>query len=531
MKRIIHFSLGFFSVWLLLFCFPDISEAYNLRIENVSLTSPNASAGTIKVQFDISWGGSWRYANDNRDAVWVFVKYSTDSGSSWAHCTLKTAGTNPTGTSTGSLSNLRIVIPTDKKGAIIERSTAGVGDISATSVQLTWDNATDGVTSGSARVQVFAIEMTYIPTEAFYIGDGDATYESNAAFHVTDNVKVQITSSLTSNIKVDVNSNDDSGLESTGIGLDGDGGIDTDNSGSVDNASFPTGYSNFYLMKYELTEGQWVAFFNTLTSAQKTDRDITAASGKNSDSSVNRNTISWTSGNATTSRYARAMHYISWMDLMGYADWAGLRPMTETEFEKACRGPVTYVPSFELPWGHHVFTGAEYWVNSCSTISGSENGTEYCSPTTYGNWWFWPRINVAFGNITYTGGDASTGPVRAGMFQAGGGSRYEVGTGYYGNMELGGNVWEKVVNLGNSTGRAFAGTHGDGTLTSVGLATNSDWPGYSSGAVSGATGSGSRGSAYDQTSSTTLCTSDRSVMTTLSTRTAGYGGRLARTIS
>lgn len=525
------FILSAFSFLASVIFLPDIGQAYNLKVQNVTLTTPNASAGTVKIQFDISWSGSWRYANDNRDAVWVFAKYSTDSGSSWAHCTLKTAGTNPTGTSAGTLSTLDIIIPTDKKGAIIERSAEGVGDIDADSVQLTWDNSTDGVTSGSARVQVFAIEMTYIPAEAFYIGDGDSSYESSSAFHVTDNVKVQITSSLTANIKVDTNANDDSGLESTGIGLDGDGGLDTDNNGSLDNASFPTGYTAFYLMKYELTEGQWVAFFNTLSSGQKTARDITSSSGKNSDSSVNRNTISWSSGDATTTRSLRAMHYISWMDLMGYADWAGLRPMTEVEYEKACRGPVTYVPAFELPWGYHVLTGAEYWSNNCSSISGSEDGTEYCSRTTYGNWWFWPRLNVAFGNLTYSGGDGSTGPLRVGIFAAGGGSRYEMGTGYYGNQELGGNVWEKAVTLGSSTGRAFAGTHGDGTLTSTGLATNSDWPGYSSGAVSGASGSGSRGSAYDQTASATLCTSNRAAMSTLSTRSAGYGGRLARTVS
>ena len=32
------------------------------------------------------------------------------------------------------------------------------------------------------------------------------------------------------------------------------------------------------------------------------------------------------------------MTYISWPDLLAYADWAALRPITELEYEKAARG-------------------------------------------------------------------------------------------------------------------------------------------------------------------------------------------------
>ena len=30
--------------------------------------------------------------------------------------------------------------------------------------------------------------------------------------------------------------------------------------------------------------------------------------------------------------------HISWSDMSAYLDWSGLRPMTELEYEKACRG-------------------------------------------------------------------------------------------------------------------------------------------------------------------------------------------------
>ena len=33
-----------------------------------------------------------------------------------------------------------------------------------------------------------------------------------------------------------------------------------------------------------------------------------------------------------------AAYYLSWTDLAAYLDWACLSPMTEIQFEKACRG-------------------------------------------------------------------------------------------------------------------------------------------------------------------------------------------------
>ena len=83
-----------------------------------------------------------------------------------------------------------------------------------------------------------------------------------------DNTALQITSSLATGVSVDTNANDDSSLES-GIGIDGDGGLDTNGDGYVDANNYPTGYRAFYLMKYELTQGQWVSFFNTLSDVEK----------------------------------------------------------------------------------------------------------------------------------------------------------------------------------------------------------------------------------------------------------------------
>jgi hypothetical protein len=116
----------------------DLCYANNIAVSNVTITGQSTSAQTCKVQFDISWNNSWRNAI-NYDAAWVFIKYSTDSGTTWAHATLKTAGTNPSGFSQGTGTGLDIVVPTDKKGAFLQRTSNGSGSVSTTSIQFVWD--------------------------------------------------------------------------------------------------------------------------------------------------------------------------------------------------------------------------------------------------------------------------------------------------------------------------------------------------------------------------------------------------------
>jgi formylglycine-generating enzyme required for sulfatase activity len=73
------------------------------------------------------------------------------------------------------------------------------------------------------------------------------------------------------------------------------------------------------------------------------------------------------------------------------------------------------------------------------------------------------------------------GPIRVGIF-AGHPSntgRPSSGAGYYGVMELSGNLWERSVTVGRLQGRLFTGQHGDGTLATNGNADTPSWPGIS----------------------------------------------------
>jgi len=203
-------------------------------------------------------------------------------------------------------------------------------------------------------------------------------------------------------------------------------------------------------MKYEISQGQYVDFLNTLTATQ----DGTRFPNENGNY---RHTIGGSSGSRSAGVEDRACNYLSWMDGAAYADWAGLRPMTELEFEKACRGTQVVVDD-EFAWGNTSITEA-------TTITGPEDGTE----TVNGN------CNYIWGD-EFSGGDDSRGPLRCGIFATGSSTRAEAGASYYSVMEMSGNLWEQTVSAGRTEGMAFTGTPGDGALSADGNATNADWP-------------------------------------------------------
>jgi hypothetical protein len=103
-------------------------------------------------------------------------------------------------------------------------------------------------------------------------------------------------------------------------------------------------------------------------------------------------------------------------------------------------------------------------------------------------------------------------------------------------MNLSDNMDERQVFIGNSTGRAFTGTHGDGILTTTasfeGNATNTDWPGINGTTNKGVTAATGyctyRGGAINTSA---LSISDRSsgIGSPAGARVYTLGARLART--
>ncbi|MBU3760035.1 MAG: hypothetical protein FGM27_08950 [Candidatus Omnitrophica bacterium] len=497
--------------------------ANNATIRNVALIERDINAKTIQVKFDISWQNSWSDPV-NHDAVWVFVKYSTAGSSGpWFHATMKTAGTNPTGFDRGTkdtsadstptvpasdYNSIAIVVPADRKGAFIrpghQRDSAGT--VNFDSVELVWDYAADGLTDAQARasttfIKVFALEMVFIPEGGFYVGDTQSG--TNGQFEFGDG-SLNLAPAINSEGGISFR-NASSGYwyyNTDSVGNDEVSGASFDVS-----EAFPKGFQAFYLMKHEITQGMYREFLNTLTSTQDSNR-FPNQNGNN------RHEIAGTAGARTVGNADRACNFLLWTDLTAFADWAALRPLSELEYEKAGRGSLTPV-SAEYAWGTTSKT-------NCATLSGAEDGTETCTTA---------NANASFGNAVLTGGDAGSGPIRAGIFAAATNTRAATGAGFYGNLELTGNVSEMTVTLGNASGRGYSGSHGDGALTTNGFATNEDWPGFVFGSgVTGSTGQGIRGGSWSDTTDARGEISDRFLAADhVSTRTSSRGGRCART--
>lgn len=488
-------------------------------VTNVSLGTRDAGTGNAPINFDISWSNSWRStgsgapAPNNWDAAWVFVKFRKNGGD-WTHARLHDTGhTVPSGASldvglvdTGASYH---VSTNPGVGVFIYRSADGVGTFSKTGFSLTWKFAQDGVATGdTVDIRVFAIEMVHVPDGSFFAGDNAA---STSAFKqgTNDNDPWYIGSEAS----ISVGNQTGSG---TGVGetnaeyyyvTDSLATDDATGSSFTIASAFPKGYGKFYVMKAEISQRQWVVFFNTLTTTQKSARDISGASGKNSDALVERNNVSWISGDATlpdrgggATYETVAINYLSWADLIAYLDWAGLRPMSELEYEKAGRGPYRAV-SGEFSWGTTSITGA-------TSITDGGKSTEAAQSAA---------------NCVYNNSGSVPGPMRVGAMAYGKATREAAGAGYYGAMDLSCNVFERIVTVGNSTGRSFNGSkHGDGALTAAGDGNTTTWPGTT------AVGAGIRGASWDRDSSfATLSTRVRAADPS-SNRSNSRGGRGAR---
>jgi formylglycine-generating enzyme required for sulfatase activity len=497
--------------------------ANNLSVANVTLGTRNPTAKTVVVTFNVSWQNSWRN-KINYDAAWMTVRLNNTqvTPTNKVLCQITAAGLNPAGTYTGTGSNLQIYVPQDATGAFLQPSATGfVGDINTQNIQLTINYQSCGFADNDQiAASVFGMEMVFIPQGAFYAGDYNTSVASlNSG--TADNTPWHIGSENA----IPVSNPTNGGYQYVSAGNAGE--FATGSLFTIP-ATFPKGYNAFYAMKYGINEGQWVEFVNDLPAAARINRDLSDNNHKNSTSVVNRNTISCagTPLLCSTQRPARAVSFLSWMDLAAFLAWDALRPMTELEFEKMSRGPVLAVAG-EFIWGNQTILPA-------AAISGTtENGTETIST---------PNANANYNNTILSGGDTSlgvyyqSGPLRGGIFALSNSNRVTAGASYYGVMDLGGNLKEHVVTIGNSSGLAFTGIHGTGTLNTTtgyeGNAKITGWPGMDAQAqngVDGASGCGFRGGSWND-GANYLRTSDRIEAALTSTAALNtFGGRGVRT--
>jgi formylglycine-generating enzyme required for sulfatase activity len=265
-------------------------------------------------------------------------------------------------------------------------------------------------------------------------------------------------------------------------------------------------------MKYEVTQQQYIDYLNCLPRAEQIKRVASDISGTTvTNRFVMSNTFTMSNGNSIKCNATippaptpvtfycdynnnavgneagdgqwKACNYLSWDDLNSVLLWSGLRPMTELEFEKVCRGPL-YPVTGEYAWGTTSVT----------------NATAVQSPGTNSE-----SVTAATANNS----QLAIGPLRVGCFANGTSSREQAGAAYYGAMNMSGNVLERVVNINNPGGSNYC-----------------DCYQY----FEGFTGSGFRGGSF-ASGPNTLQTGDRSMSEAgTNTRLFDGGGRGVRTL-
>lgn len=508
------------TILLLAACLAGINaSANNIQVTNAALTGDNGTS--VKIRFNLAWDNSWRGGSANNwDAAWVFVKWRTNGGL-WRHVNPSNTGhTVPT----AGLMDLGLLSPAyaynattnPVVGIFFRRSANGTGGLSLTGVQLNWNYAQLGITYNDiTAVEVFAIEMVHVNQGTFAVG-GQTTGGNSSQFAITT-----------------INTGDAS-IPPSGTGsLGGMAGGHPNSSSTPSSSDWPNGYNAFYCMKYEISQQQYVDFLNTLTYEQQAERTTnppSSAVGIGAMESVNNygNGIDiMTPGipGSTPAVYAcnqsgnlifgevndapsLSCNFLNWDDVVAYMDWSGLRPMSDLEFEKACRGPLPPLID-EYAWGTGTIASAPYGFTQPNTDNEAPTGT-----------------SATAGNALYASTSTNYGrPTRVGAMAAAAGNsgRISSGASYYGIMDLSGNVSEATVSYSHG-GLSYTGAHGDGLLTATGQANATNWPVLSNNSYDYI----SRGGAYNS-SSVSLRIVWRDPNNALSFRLKENGGRGVRT--
>ncbi|MFH1227623.1 MAG: SUMF1/EgtB/PvdO family nonheme iron enzyme [Planctomycetota bacterium] len=492
MKR---WGLSILTAVLILVFVPCMGFASHLRIDNCMISEVNTERKAAKVRCTVSWDNAWKNET-NSDGVWLFAKFQTPDGI-WKHVSLKAAsGTGfdyadqtPAGFSKGENPEVGMWVPDEKKGAFLFK-TKGSGNVIARNVQLAWDYTNDGLNADQVmktKVKVFGLEMVYVPQDKYYAGDPKGpdgpdntlyTYPNNGSYLIKSEDPILVDK------------------------VDGALFCDQDNPRSREDTpftipkEFPKGFKAFWIMKYELSSQQFVDFLNTLTRKQQqsmVEADISQDEVKNYYVKTNsqeehlRNAIVCAKkGNGIvepvkfyTYAPARAVNFMSWLNIAAIGDWAGLRPITELEYEKAARGPKEAIVD-ELAWGSPMTQD----IGRVETFDGGDgSGYEKKVPQT-------GVVNACFGGgiapfdvgkKTVPDNPGFEGPVSGELFENsrhdGVSQRINDGASYYGVRNLSGNVWERCVTIGHKLGRVYDGQHGDGELDAEGFCNAANWPG------------------------------------------------------
>lgn len=379
--------------------------------------SPEVSAVRVDAQdrhcvtLDVRWPNSWR--NDrNHDAAWLVLRGEASGG-------LLAVSEDGHHAEAADGARAEIVRADDGAGVFVSPAAAHRGDVS-------WTLTLRLAEAAPAQVSCWAVGMVFVPAGGFELGDTDplsrrfggfyqvGTEEPGTVFPVRDEAAITVAD------------------EPGALWYATDRNRYRGDQGGPIPAGYPKGTRAFYVMKHELTQGEYARWLSALPRAWQDVHAPEALEGEE----IGTCSIRRDGERFVASAPDRPCNFVTWADSAAWFDWHGLRPMTEFEFEKASRGPRRPEPR-DFPWG----TAHDAKLR---------------------------RTVLEHRDLAHAGADDEAGLTDA--------TKAEHGASFYWVMDLSGSLWERVVSAGHESGRAFRGSHGDGQLSEEGEATNADWP-------------------------------------------------------
>lgn len=292
-----------------------------VRLANVTVVARDAKTATVR--FDLAWQNAWRH-EVNHDAVWVFFKARANGAGEWQPVRLVADKVrNPAGYVQGEGGTpLEFIVPDGAEGFLglfVRMAEYGCGNVSAKQISA----VVELKDADPARIELraYALEMVYVPEGAFNLGSGGL--EWYRFYQYTDGSQNQQPYRVTG-----------PGAIPTGQKagrLWARKAAQPEDGGEIP-ATFPNGYAAFYCMKKQLTAGQYCDFVNTLPPSLAPAYVLKKRFSQSA------------SGSNIVYKVADPEHIVagesSWADNALFSAWAGLRLLTELEFEKLARGPM-----------------------------------------------------------------------------------------------------------------------------------------------------------------------------------------------
>lgn len=447
------FTFAIALTFMLLSGFGQRLMANGIAISNVTITNHDASNEMVQIHFDVSWENSWRHPIQsgfpNWDAAWIFGRFRLRGDQSWMPMVLVKGGsTSGVGTeSTVDIKSHPSIAP-NGIGAMIYRVEDGSGLFTASNVTFTWYYGANkpGINDVDLlEIRLFGIEMVYVPGGPFYLGDGaTGFYEANSGSNITP-YRIESLGPINTGGNAELAYAAPAGFPTYQPTIP---------------IEHPSGVHPFYIMKHEWTEQMFVNYLNTSPSILNQQIFDSLDQAQQQNQIANALSVVVVDGEFEylTVNPNRPINYLAWQEIAALADWSGMRPMSEFEYEKSSKGWNFPVQNM-YPWGKKGIISDFYSITN-GRVSGG-----YSPNSTNGN--------AAYNETIPT----SHVELEVGSFANDSSSRSQASAAVTGVLDLAGNVEERVASFGVANLTSWVHVHGDGLLVPSSLS-NEQWPGY-----------------------------------------------------